>query len=151
MDTFKIRNYILEIVKSFCCLAVTTRHNGNINAASPSTDGRLAYFKMKKCVGFDNRCPWLEKLLDSLVSPIILNCIELLGVDLSLKDSDPYENLHLKSIKENLDIHYKSTNAACRTESNILPLKAKIQCSALKFWEHILSSNNALFHKINEP
>ena len=64
MGIFKIQNYISEIVKTFCCPAVTIRHNGNINAASPllMENGRLAYFTMKKCVGFDNPCPWLENI-----------------------------------------------------------------------------------------
>ena len=64
------------------------------------------------------------------------------------KDSDPYEHLHLKFIKEILGVQYKSTNAACRAELNRLPLKAKVQCSALKFWEHILLSNNTLVNKV---
>ena len=83
-----------------------------------------------------------------LVSPIILYCSELRGVDLPLKDFDSYEYLHLKIIKEILGIHYKSTNADCREELKRLPLKSKIQCSALKFWEHILSSDNTLINKI---
>ena len=57
----------------------------------------------------------LEKLFDSFISPIILYCSELWAVDLPLKDSDPYEYLHLK-IKEILGVHYKSTNVACRAE-----------------------------------
>ena len=76
--------------------------------------------------------------IQQIVSPIILYCSELWGVYLLFKDSDPYEHFHLKLIKEVLGVQYKSTNAAYRAELNRLPLKAKIQCSALKFWEHIL-------------
>ena len=111
--------------------------------------GRKAYFKIKKGVGFYNPCSLLEKLFDKFpVSPIILYCSELWGVDLPLKDSDPYEYLHLQFIKEILSIHYKSTNADCRGELKRLPLKSKIQCSALKFLEHILSSDNTLINKM---
>ena len=110
--------------------------------------GRKAYFKVKKCVGFDNPCSLLEKRFNSLISPIILYCSELWGVDVHLKDSDPYKYLHLKFIKEILGIHYQSTNVACTAELNKLPLKSNIQCSALKFWEHILTSNNTLINKI---
>ena len=150
MNNFQYGKNALETVKSFCYLGVTIKYNGNINASSSllMEKGRKAFFKIKKCVGFDNPCSLLEKLFDSLISPIILYCSELWGVDLPLKDSDPYEYLHLKFIKEILGVHYKSTNVACRAELNRLPLKAKIQCSALKFLEHILSSNNTLINKI---
>ena len=78
----------------------------------------------KKCVGFDN----LGSLLDffySLVSPIILYCSELWGVYLLFKDSDPYEHLHLKFIKDVLGVQYKSTNAAYRAELNRLHFKSE--------------------------
>ena len=88
MNNFKIQNYILETVKSFCYPGVTIRYNGNINASSSllMEKGRKVYFKIKKCVGFDNLCSLLEKLFDSLVSPIILYCSELWGVDLSTSE-----------------------------------------------------------------
>ena len=78
---------------------------------------------------------------------INLICSELWGIDLPVKDSDPYEYLHLKCIKEILGVHWKSTNVACRAELNRLPIKARIQCSTLKFWEYIPSSNNTLINK----
>ena len=83
MDNLKIQNYILEIVNSFCCLGVTIRYNGNINASSSLLveKGRKAYFKIKKCVGFDCPCSLLDKLFDSFVSLIILYCSALLGVE----------------------------------------------------------------------
>ena len=100
--------------------------------------GRKSFFKIKQCVGIDNPCSLLEKLFDSLVSPIILYCSELWGINSAFKDSDPYEYLHLKFIKEILGVHCKAINTACRSESiNRLPLKAKIQISAFKFFEHI--------------
>ena len=52
---------------------------------------RNLFFKIKKCVGFDNPCSFLEKLFDSIESRIILYFSGLCGVD----DSDPYEYLHL--------------------------------------------------------
>ena len=110
--------------------------------------GRKAFFKIKQCIGFDNPCSLLETLFDFLVSPIILYCSELWGINTAFKDSDPYEYLHLKFIKEILGVHCKATNTACRSELNRLPLKAKIQISALKFFEHIHSSHNTLVNKI---
>ena len=60
--------------------------------------GRKAYFKIKKCIGFDYPCILLEKLFYALVSFFILYCSVLWGVDLSLKDSDPFE--FIKFIKK---------------------------------------------------
>ena len=93
MNKFKSQHYTLETVKSYCYLGVTIRYNGNINASSSllMEKGRKAYFKIQKCIGFDNPCILLENLFYALVSFFILYCSELWGVDLSLKDTNPYE------------------------------------------------------------
>ena len=89
--------------------------------------GRKAFFKIKQCVGFNNPCSLLEKLFDSLVSPIILYCSVIWGITTAFKDADPFEYLHLKFIKEVLGVHCKATNAACRPELNRLRLKVKFK------------------------
>ena len=82
------------------------------------------------------------------MSPIILYCSELWGINSAFKHSDPYEYLHLKFIKEVLGVHRQAINTAYRSELNRLSLKAKIQISALKFLENTLSSHNTLVNKI---
>jgi hypothetical protein len=42
------------------------------------------------------------------------------------KDSDPFEKLHIKFIKEILGIHCKASNDGCRAELNRTHLKSKI-------------------------
>ena len=61
----KIESNILETVKSFSYLGVTIKYNGTINTSSSllMEKGRKAFFKIKKCVGFDNPCSLLEKHL----------------------------------------------------------------------------------------
>ena len=54
----------------------------------------------------------------------------------------------MKFIKEILGVHSKATNVACRAELARTPIKTKIQFSAIKCLEHIVSSNNTLVNKI---
>ena len=70
MNNFKSQPHTLETVKYYCYLGMTIRYNGNIIAPSSLLieKGRKAYFKIKKCIGFDNPCILLEKLFCALVS-----------------------------------------------------------------------------------
>ena len=90
----------------------------------------------------------LEKLFDTLVSSIILYGCEVWGTYCNLKDTDPFEHLHIKFIKEILGIHSKATNVACLSELNRYPLKDKIKLLIFKFWDHISNSPNTLVNKI---
>ena len=102
----------------------------------------IQYFK--KSIGLNNPCGLLEKLFDTLVVPVILYGSEIWGLETSLNDSEPFEYMHMKFIKEILGVHYKATNAACRAELGRLPLKSKVQTAAINFWEHIITSQNSL-------
>ena len=109
---------------------------------------RKAYFKIKKTIGLDNLCKLLEKLFDSLVTPILLYCSEVWGVYLDPGDSSIVEKFHMKFIKEIVGVNCKASNVACRAELGRLPLWAKISFSCIKFWEHLLTSENTLVFKI---
>ena len=54
----------------------------------------------------------------------------------------------MKFIKEILGVHCKASNVACRAELGRLSLWAKISFSCIKFWEHLLTSENTLVFKI---
>ena len=122
------------------------KYNGNFQLAISTLMGkaRKAYFKIKKTIGLNNPCRLLEKLFDTLVSPILTYCCEVWGIDSIFKDSDPFEKLHIKFLKEILGVHCKSSNDACRAELSRLPLKSKILFSSIKFYDHIISSDNTL-------
>ena len=105
------------------------------------------YFKIKKTIGLNNPCKLLEKLFDSLVTPILLYCSEVWGIYLDLGDSSIVEKFHMKFIKEILGVHCKASNVACRAELGRLPLWVKISFSCIKFWEHLLPSENTLVFK----
>jgi hypothetical protein len=124
--------------------------NGNFNVAVSllMEKTRKIYFKIKKTIGLNNPCKLLEKLLDSLVTPILLYCSEVCGVYLDPGDSSIVETFHMKFIKEMLGVHCKASNVACRAEPGRLPLWAKISFSCIKFWEHLLTSENTLVFKI---
>jgi hypothetical protein len=77
--------------------------------------------------------------------PIILYGCEIWGVDHCFKDSELFEHLHIKFIKEILGVHCKATNAACLTELNRYPVRGRIQLATINFIEHILNANNSLF------
>ena len=94
---------------------------------------RKAYFKIKKTVSLNNPARLIEKLFDSLISPILLYCSEIWGAFCSLKDSDPFEKLHLKFIKETLGVNCKASNDACRAELAPLPLRNLIHASCINF------------------
>jgi hypothetical protein len=109
-----------------------------------------AYFKIKKTVSLNNPARLIEKLFDclTLISPILLYCSEIRGAFYSLKDSDPFENLHLKFIKETLGVNCKASNDACRAELARLPLRNLIHASCINFLDYILSSDNTLIYQI---
>lgn len=55
------------------------------------------------------------------------------GVGNNFKDTEPFEHLQLKFVKEILGIHCKYSNAACLAELNRKPPKTKIQLAAIQF------------------
>ena len=124
--------------------------NGNFNLAINTLmeKARKGYFKIKKIVGLNNSCKLLEKLFDSLIIPIITYCSEIWGIFSNFKDSEPFEKLHLKFIKEILGVHCKTSNDACRAELGRIPLKGKILFSSIKYLEHILSLEGSLVNDI---
>ena len=67
----------------------------------------------------------MEKLFDSLITPILLYCCEVWGLFCKLYDSESFEKLNMKFIKEILGTHCKSMNVACRAELGRLLLKTK--------------------------
>ena len=59
------------------------KFNDNFNLAINTLmeKARRAYFKIKKTIGLNNPCRFLEKLFDSLVTPILTYGSEVWGVD----------------------------------------------------------------------
>ena len=150
LNNFKVNENYLETVKSYCYLGVTIKYTGNLNTSSKllMEKGRKAWFKIKKSVGLNNPCTLLEKLFDMLINPIILYGCEIWGIDSKFKDTEPFEHLHIKFVKEILGVHSRATNAACLAELNRLPLRVKIMTQVIKFLEHISNSNKTLVNEI---
>ena len=76
------------------------KFNGNFNLAINTLmeKARKANFKIKKTIGLNNPCRLLEKLFDSLITPILTNGSAAWGVDSTFKDSDHRHLLHSKNI-----------------------------------------------------
>lgn len=149
---FKINNESIETVKSYCYLGILVSYTGNLNLSKTNLmeKGRKAWFKIKKTLSLDNSCSVLEKLFDTLVVPVLLYGSEVWGAAKSYKDSEPYENLHLKFAKEILGVNWNTSNSACLAELNRKKLQYKIQLNVLKFYNHILNSPNSLVFEIYE-
>ena len=143
---FKIENETIETVKSYCYLGIIFSYSGNLNLSKTNLmdKGRKAWYKIKKTLSLDNSCSILEKLFDTLVVPVILYGSEVWGAVKIYRDSEPYESLHLKFVKEILGVHSKTTNVACLKEINRTPLHLKVQLNILKFLIHILNSTDSL-------
>ena len=150
LNQFKYDKLYLETVSHYSYLGIVMKCNGNFNLAINTLmeKARKAYFKIKKLVGLNNPCKLLEKLFDTLISPILTYCSEIWGVFSNLKDSEPFEKLHLKFMKEILGVHCKASNDACRAELGRLPLKSRILFSCVKFLEHILHLDGSLVKDI---
>ena len=73
----------MYIVLSLHVLMLVLKFNGNFNLAINTLmeKARKAHFKIKKTIGLNNPCRLLEKLFDSLVTPILTYGSEVWGVD----------------------------------------------------------------------
>ena len=152
INYFRYNDQIIETVNQYNYLGIVFKNNGkfNLGIASIMDKARKAYFKIKKLVGLNVSCKLLEKLYDSLVLPISLYCCEVWGNDVMIRnnDSDPFELLHSKFIKEILGVHCKTSNAACRAELKRLPLSKNIMIQSMKFLNHLIESKNSIAHEI---
>ena len=90
---FTCINVDIETVANYCYLGMVLKFNGNFNLAINTLIEKAwkANFKIKKPIGLNNPCRLLEKLFDSLVTPILTYGSEVWGVDSTFKDSDPFE------------------------------------------------------------
>ena len=78
VNEFSYNNNIIQTVSKYCYLGVMLKCNGNFNVAVYllMENARKAYFKIKKTIELNNPCKLLEKIFDSLVTPILLYCSE---------------------------------------------------------------------------
>ena len=150
INEFTYNGSILQTVSKFCYLGLTLKCNGNLNLAMSVLveKARKAYFKIKKTIGLDNSCKLLEKLFDSIITPVLLYCCEIWGICNNIDENSIIEKFHMKFIKEILGVHCKTTNAPCRADLGRQPLWTRIQFSSIKFWNHLITSKNTLAFKI---
>ena len=152
LNHFRYKNQIIETVNQYCYLGFTLKCNGNFNLGISvlMEKARKAYFKIKKAIGLNNPCKLLEKLFDCLVKPILLYGCEVWGLEFALmnRDSEPYELLHSKFMKEILGVHCKTSNVGCRSELGRLPLSNHILISSAKFLDHLIKDDQSLAHDI---
>ena len=73
LNEFIYNDNVIQTVSKYCYLGIMLKCNGNFNLAVSllMEKARKALFKIKKTIGLDNPCKIIEKLFDSLVSPIL--------------------------------------------------------------------------------
>ena len=150
-DIFQYNNETLETITHYNYLGICIKYNGNFSLAINALvdKGRKAYFKIKKTIGLNNPCRLLEKLFDSLVSPILLYCSEVWGTNMLFKNgNNPIEKFQNKFIKEILGVNCKATNATCQAELSRIPMQSKINFSIISFFHHIISEKDTLVYQI---
>ena len=64
------------------------------------------------------------------------------------KDSEPHEKFHVKFIKEQLGVHCKTLNVACRSELSRLPINTNIIMASIKYLDHLITFEMSLVHDI---
>jgi hypothetical protein len=53
----------------------------------------------------------MEKLFDSIITPVLLYCCEIWGIYNKIDENSIIEKFHMKFIKEILGVHCRTTNA----------------------------------------
>ena len=96
----------------------------------------------------NNRCA--VKILNLIIKPIILYGSEIWGPLTNQTfpqwEQHPVEALHAELCKIILGVHRHTANNACRAELGQFPLIIKIQKRAIKFYQHLKSSEPQSYH-----
>lgn len=106
---------------------------------------RKVYFKMKKIIGIDNLCKFLEKFFDFIVFFVFFYCCEIWGVDFLLKDILVIEKFYVKFFKDIFGLYCKVFNVGCLVELNRLLFWFKILFLSIKYWNYLIIFNFLVF------
>ena len=142
--TFKYQDKIIENVTSYKYLGIFFSAIGNFSVGKNELRkvALKALFKLKKSMGdnFKTDLTLTLRLFDALIKPILLYGCEVWGVDVSKKERDPIEAVHVKFCKLVLGVGKNASNNACRAELGRYPLYIDAKCRAFNF-----------LTKLNEP
>ena len=151
----------VENVNSYCYLGFTLTKSGSFHAAKEglARKGAKAFFGINQCTKNISARTTL-KLFDSIIKPIILYCSEIWGLSelsnthcnplfkMLTRQDTPYEKLQTRVCKQTLGLNRNSCNIPSKTELGRIPLGNSIISNIIKFWIHVMHSNeNSLLYK----
>ena len=149
--SFKYGVNKLNNVKSYKYLGMTLNPYGNFSLAREELRkvGQVLY-KLRKEMGdnFRENIMLTIKLLDALVSPILLYGSEIWGVDCNDKiEKDSAELVQIKFLTWLLGVNKYCSNNASRAETGRFPMKIEAQYRHFKFW---LTLTKHTKHKLSQ-
>ena len=106
---------------------------------------RRAFYAIKKSIQFDIPIRIWLKIFQTVIEPIALYGSEVWGPPMhngfEKWDKHPIETLHAEFCKSILKVQRNTPNNACRAELGQYPLLIKIEKRAIKFFEHLKTSD----------
>ena len=151
--SFYLQNQTLKIVEEYKYLGCIIDNKGAFNLCKQDLHkkGLKALFKLYTAFAGSPPKPHIyNNLFDTLITPIILYNCELWGADYinrlkrnsmdkfyCLTENEPFEKLHNKFCKINLQVGKKSINMACKGELGRYPLINDINFRIVKYWHYL--------------
>ncbi len=156
-------NIALEYVKEYKYLGVIIRNTGSFQVAQEHLSQKAikAMFAIKRNL-FQSSIFDVNSMLncfDTMVRPIMTYGCEIWGLSCANKTKDnilsikkalfPCENIELRTLKQILGVHTKSSNAAVYSEFGKIPLRLYIISQILKYFYRMkLRSKNILLNEV---
>ena len=142
----------IEHTHSYTYLGLKITSTGNFNLAINDLrdKGRKAFYAIKKSSNIEIPVRIWLKIFNSIIEPIIMYGSEVWGPlgnqDFDKWDKHPIETLHAEICKSILRVHRNTPNNGCRAELGQFPLLIRIQKRAVKFYNHLKTSDPNSYH-----
>ena len=158
-ETIRLGDRILDHTEKYCYLGITFDQNGTFSAANSQMRAKAlrALYGLKNNIVKDSLSyKSRTTLFDTLVKPVLLYGCQVLSPHsktmkyltkltddtspinyLKYMAQDHYEKFHLKFIKWNLSVHYKSSNIGCWGDTGRYPLFFETTKLAIDYFERV--------------
>ena len=160
---FMYKTKTIENVMKYKYLGIEFSSSGTWNHAisNLSDRGMKALYLLKRYISIGNIKPKLGlKLFDQMIKPILCYCSEVwIAADLTKRNFNQsngvakflenldIEKVHVRFIKFILGVNKKAVNLAVKGELGRFPIGISCLLQALKYWDHLQSSENTLLRE----
>uniref|UniRef100_A0A671U6T8 ribonuclease H n=1 Tax=Sparus aurata TaxID=8175 RepID=A0A671U6T8_SPAAU len=147
LDTTKLQH-----TKNYTYLGLNISSTGSFNLAVKDLrdKARRAFYAIRRNIKLDIPIKIWLKMFQFVLEPIILYGSEIWGPKLNHEfdkwDKTIIESFHTEFCKNIMHVQRKTPNNACRAELGQFPLILKIQKRAIKFYNHLKSSDPHTYH-----